>query len=45
MALAGIITGAVGGVLSLGIVIFSVAARAAFGGMTPEQITDYFSNM
>ena len=45
MALAGIITGAVGGVLALGMVIFSAVTSAAFSGMTPEQITDYFSNM
>ena len=45
MALAGIITGAVGLLIALSFIIIGAVAGAAFGGMSPDEITQYIENM
>ncbi len=45
MALAGIITGSIGGAIALIFVIIGLAAGAAFSGMSPEQITQYIEGL
>lgn len=45
MALAGIITGAVGLLVALFFIIVGAVAGAAFGGMSPDEITHYIENL
>ena len=45
MALAGIITGAVGLLIALFFIIVGAVAGVAFGGMSPDEITQYIENL
>ncbi len=45
MALAGIITGAVGALIALTFIIIGAVAGAAMSGMSPEEITEYIENL
>ncbi len=45
MALVGIITGAIGAVFALSMIIIVAATYAVFGGMTLEHFTDFFMDI
>ena len=45
MALAGIITGAAALLITVFILILGAAMGAAFGGMSPEEVTQYLKNI